>query len=164
MKIRPRLESLIITVIWLLLVLRAALPQGLHTLIGSTNLATDSSAQQIRNSLGPRDAGSYLEIALEWARFESIDFENQSWILLIWSPGLSIIEIPMLWLEKLHFDFFWVFFSFLILLWASTCYLYWRYISNRIGIYKSVALLILITFSWDFKYIFNEGILNSEGY
>lgn len=164
MKIRPRLESLIITVMWLLLVLRAALPQGLHTLIGSTNLATDSSAQQIRNSLGPSDAGFYLEIALEWARFESIDFENQSWILLIWSPGLSIIQIPMLWLEKLHFDFFWVFFSFLILLWASTCYLYWRYISNRIGIYKSVALLILITFSWDFKYIFNEGILNSEGY
>ena len=105
MKIRPRLESLIITVMWLLLVLRAALPQGLHTLIGSTNLATDSSAQQIRNSLGPSDAGFYLEIALEWARFESIDFENQSWILLIWSPGLSIIQIPMLWLEKLHFDF-----------------------------------------------------------
>jgi len=147
-----------------MLVLRAALPQGLSTKIGQTYLPTETSAQQIRDTLGPNDAGSYLEVALTWAKLQPIDFETQSWIVRIWSPGLSIIEIPLLWLEKLGFSFFWTFLLSLILLWAFACYLFWRYIANKIGVLKSLIVLILITFSWDFKFIFNQGILNSEGY
>jgi hypothetical protein len=161
---RPRLESFCITVLWSMLVFRVALPQGLNTLIGQSYLSTNSSAQEIRDSLGPNDAGSYLEVALTWAKFQAIDFETQSWIVRIWSPGLSMIEIPLLWLEKLGISFFWTFLLSLILLWASACYLFWRYVANKIGVLKSVVLLILITFSWDFKFIFNQGILNAEGF
>jgi len=164
MKARPRLESFFITILWLMLVLRAALPQGLSTKIGQTYLPTETSAQQIRDTLGPNDAGSYLEVALTWAKLQPIDFETQSWIVRIWSPGLSIIEIPLLWLEKLGFSFFWTFLLSLILLWAFACYLFWRYIANKIGVLKSLIVLILITFSWDFKFIFNQGILSSEGF
>jgi hypothetical protein len=162
--IRNRWESFLISFFWAVLTLRCAFPNGIGTKIGLSDLPRNTTAIEMRETFGSGDAGSYLEVALSWANLQPINFDKQSWILRLWSPGLSIIEVPLIWLEKIGFNFYWTYFSLLILTWFCAYYMYWRYFSKKIGLYKSIAVFSLLVFSWDFKFIFHEGLFNSEGF
>ena len=98
---RSNLETSIFSFYWSLLLLYVALPQGLKTKIGSIDLLNNASPTQIRNAWGPGDAGSLLDTALTWSKIENIDPTNQYWIVHLWTPGMSLIEVPLIWISHI---------------------------------------------------------------
>ena len=95
-----------------------ALPQGFGTLIGGISIANTSSPQAIRNAWGPGDAGSLLDAAITWAQLKNLNPDTQFWIVRLWSPGMSIIEVPLIWLTKIGIPIFWSLLSVTIALWV----------------------------------------------
>lgn len=162
--LRSRIESFYFTVIWFLSLSRISWPDGLNSTIGNLGIPSNSNSTQIANSFGLGDAGNLLDVATTWSKFEGLSVVDQHWIVRLWSPGLPVLEVPMLWLERLGIPIFWSFSTFLILLWSMGFYLIWRYISPHVGRISILVLATLMLFSWDFKYMFHDGIFYTEGY
>lgn len=157
------LESILISVLSAILIFRLAIPAGFGSLIQGINLNTSSKASAIRNAWGLGDSGSLLEAALTWSNLQQLDPTTQYWIVRVWSPGLAIIEVPLIWLEKLGIPIFW---SLLILtasLWMGIIYFVWWKIAPIVGRKKVFFILFLLLFSWDFKYFFGSGLFYTEG-
>ena len=74
--------------------------------IGTIGITTSSSASEIRQAWGAADSGSLLDVAITWSKFESLDETEQFWIVRFWSPGMAIIEVPLIWLEN-QIPIFW---------------------------------------------------------
>jgi hypothetical protein len=159
-----RLENIFASLVWLFSLARIALPQGLDTTIGSTGLPTDSKSELIRKTFGGGDAGSLLDAALTWSKFTPLNQETQSWIVRIWSPGMPILEVPMIWLEKLGLPIFWSFISSLLLLWTLGFYLLWKHFVPLVGRIPIILISLTLLFSWDFRYLFREGIFYTESF
>jgi hypothetical protein len=79
--------------------LKRAFPQGLATKIEWLDISIFSDPSLIREKFGDGDAGFLLEVALNYSRFNNADVRNG--ILAYWTPGFSIIEVPLIWIEKL---------------------------------------------------------------
>jgi len=162
-QIRPHLETIFASTLWSIGILVIALPNGLKTKIGSIGLPNDATPEQIRKAWGPGDAGSLMDTALTWAKFHHIDPTTQYWIVHLWTPGMSILEIPLIWLAKIGIPIFWSLLLITAVIWCLIFFLAWKYISALIGrIYLSLIFLILL-FSWDFEYIFRFSIFYTEG-
>jgi hypothetical protein len=161
---RSRIESFYFTVIWFLLLSRISWPDGLNSTIGNLGIPSNSNSTQIANSFGLGDAGNLLGVATTWSKFEGLSVVDQHWIVRLWSPGLPVLEVPMLWLERLGVPIFWSFSILLTLLWSIGFYLIWRYISPHVGRISILVLATLMLLSWDFKYMFHDGIFYTEGY
>ena len=159
-----RVENICASLIWFVCLIRVALPQGFATTIGSTGLATDVKSNTLREKFGSGDAGSLLEVALTWSNFDALNQETQSWIVRLWSPGLPVLEVPMIWIEKIGIPIFWSFLFCLVFLWTAGFFLFWRSFVPLIGRLPIIAISLVMLLSWDFKYLFHYGIFNSEGY
>ena len=101
LKARGIKESLVATLVWFAYTLFIALPDGLSSKISTINLENNASAHSIRVAWGPGDAGSLLDIALTWSKLKQLDPVTQYWVPHLWSPGISVIEVPLIWLEQL---------------------------------------------------------------
>ncbi len=160
---RSTKESLLATMVWAFSLLIIALPDGISSRIGKIGLNNSASSLRIRKAWGSGDAGSLLDVAMTWAHGHQLDASTQFWIVHLWSPGMSILEIPLVWLEKLGLPIFWSLLATTLLLWGTIFYLIWKYGSVLIGrITLSVASLLLL-FSWDFGYIFRDALFYTEG-
>ena len=157
------LESVAITFFSIVLLLRKALPQGLTSLIGGINLPTSSQAILIRKAWGLGDAGSLLDASLTWAKFQQLDPVTQYWIVRVWSPGFSIFEIPLIWLEKAGIPIFWSLLTLTLILWMALVYFLWHKFAPIIGRTAVALILLVILFSWDIEYIFRTGLFYTEG-
>jgi hypothetical protein len=120
------------------------------------------SSKQLRALFGAGDAGSLLEIARTWSSFNRLD-PTQYWIVRLWSPGLPLIEIPMVWIEKLGIPIYLTFIAVTLLLWGVVFYLFWRHFSPTLGRATCILIGVFTYFSWDFNYFFVEGLFNTEG-
>jgi len=154
--------------VWLCLLLTfrlisIALPDGLGTRIGKIGLPLGASSSQIRNAWGPGDAGSLLEAALTWSKLSNLDEVTQYWIVRLWSPGLSIIEVPMIWLEKLFgIPIFVSLLVLSLLLWSYLIFICLKsLILTRAKVLFWFAFLAY-SFSYDFTYLFYEGLFYTE--
>ena len=156
-------ETFFVTGIWFLLTLYIALPQGLKTRIGVINIANNSSPELIRKAWGPGDAGSLLDTAITWSKFHQIDRTTQFWIVHLWTPGMSIIEIPLIWLSKLGLPIFWTLLFITLIVWSTVFWFTWRFISPIIGRLPCVFVAAILVASLDFRYIFREDLFYTEG-
>lgn len=160
---RSNLETSIFSFYWSLLLLYVALPQGLKTKIGSIDLLNNASPTQIRNAWGPGDAGSLLDTALTWSKFENIDPTNQYWIVHLWTPGMSLIEVPLIWISHIGIPIFWSLLFITTLLWVSIFWLTWKYLTGLIGRLPVASLFLMLGLSWDFQYFFRDSLFYTEG-
>ena len=160
---RFHIESVFVTLLSSFLLLRKALPEGTTSLIGGINLGNSSNAKAIREAWGLGDSGSLLEAALTWANFQQLDPTTQFWIVRVWSPGLSIIEVPLIWLEKAGIPIFWSLLAITTCLWMALVFLLWSKVGPIAGRLVVFLILIIFLFSWDFEYLFRTGLFYTEG-
>jgi hypothetical protein len=160
---RSKPEALFASFIWLCALCYVALPNGTKTRIGVINLPNDSSAQLIRESWGLGDAGSILEAALTWSDFKQLDSTNQFWIPRLWSLGLSIIEVPLIWMERFGLGLFWTLLVTTLALYISIFYILWRYFSVLVGRGPIIFASGLLIATWDFQYMFRSYLFYTEG-
>jgi len=157
--IQLRIANLII----LLTALKIALPNGLASRMGSISLPLNASPNEIRLAWGPGDAGSLLNAAITWSHLSNLDPVTQNWIVHLWSPGMSLIEVPLIWLAKIGIP---LYFSILI----GTLFVWYLVLRNfrlitklsdKPIIYLAIVLTILL--SWDFRYMIRDDIFYTEG-
>jgi hypothetical protein len=77
---------------------------------------------------------------------------------------MPLLEVPMLWLEKIGIPIYWSFLLGLVFLWTVGFYLLWQCFVPIVGRLPIIILSLLILPSWDFKFIFRDGIFLTEGY
>ncbi len=160
---RSKTESYFASIAATALLIAVALPDGFKTKIGTVNLKNNSSVKEIRDAWGAADAGSILDIAITWAQFRPLDPINQYWIIHFWSPGMALLEIPLIWLASRGIPLFWSLLILTILLWAWIVWLSWRYISPLIGRLITGCIFFILLGSWDFFYIFRSAVFYTEG-
>ena len=159
--LRSRSESILVAFIWICIWVFVIVTRIEKTPGGGLFLL--KSSQHIRALFGSGDAGALLEVAQTWSSFNGLDPITQYWIVRLWSPGLPIIEIPMLWIEKLGIPIYLTFMAVVLLLWGTAIYLFWRYFSPILGRLICILIGVFTYFSWDFNYFFVEGLFNTEG-
>jgi hypothetical protein len=157
-------ESLMLSLIWILCIGRIAWPKGLDSAIGNLDILSVSTPRQIQTAFGLGDAGNLLDVAITWSNFKSLSPVDQHWIVRLWSPGLPILEIPLIWLDHLGVPLFWSFTSALLLLWGLAFYLAWTYLSPVVGRFPLLIFASLLVLSWDFQFMFQEGVFYTEGF
>jgi hypothetical protein len=160
---RSNRESFLVTGLWTLILFFIAIPNGLASRIGGIGLSNSATSLQIRKAWGSGDAGSLLDTAITWEHGHQIDATTQFWIVHLWSPGMSIVEIPLIWLEHLGIPLFWSLLSVTVLLWSTIFYLTWKYGSVLVGRITLSLVSLLLLFSWDFRYIFRDDLFYTEG-
>lgn len=160
---RSTRETLIATSVWVVALLFIALPQGFKTKIGTIGLPNNSTPEQIRKAWGPGDAGSLMDTALTWAKFHHIDPTTQYWIVHTWTPGMSLLEVPLIWIAHLGIPISWSLLFTTILLWSSIFWLGWKHLSPITGRLFSFAISVMLITSWDFRYFFRDDLFYTEG-
>ena len=140
-----------------------ALPQGFSTLIGKISIANTSSPQEIRNAWGPGDAGSLLDASITWAQLKNLNPDTQFWIVRLWSPGMSIIEVPLIWLTKIRIPIFWSLLTITIALWVINFKLALEMMKGNFELFLGFIVIIILINSWDFQYILRDGLFYTEG-
>ena len=160
---RSNLELLVVGLLWIVGIFRIALPEGFNSKIGTIKLPLNATAMEIRKAWGNGDAGSLLDAALTWSKLHQLDPTTQFWIVHFWTPGMSIIEIPFIWLEKFGIDFFWSILLLVTLISLMLFLILWRNYSPIIGRVPIVLIGIYLLTSWDFVYIFRDDLFYTEG-
>jgi hypothetical protein len=161
--LRSTRETIIATTVWVLALLFIALPQGFKTRIGTIGLPNNSTPQQIRKAWGPGDAGSLMDIALTWSKFHHIDPTTQYWVVHYWTPGMSLLEVPLIWIAHLGMPIFWSLLFATVLLWGSIFWLMWKHLSPFTGRLFALVISVMLITSWDFRYFFRDDLFYTEG-
>lgn len=156
-------ESLVFTIFWTLAVLFNSLQDGFSSKIPILNISGSSSSSEIRKAWGQGDAGSLLEIAITWSNLDSLDEVTQYWIPRLWSPGMAIIEIPLIWLESVGVPLFWSLLSLTLMIWGCVTFLTWRYFSPLLGRFPTALVFLGLIYTWDFGYFLKDYIFYTEG-
>ena len=108
------------------------------------------------------DAGSLLDTAITWSKFHQI-VPNQFWIVHLWTPGMSVIEVLLIWISKLGLPIFWSLLFITLLTWSTVFWFSWRFISPIIGRIPCVSVAVILISSWDFRYFFRGYLFYTEG-
>jgi hypothetical protein len=156
-------ETLLVASLWFVIALTRALPEGFSTKIPILNIANNSSAEEVRKGWGQGDAGSLLDIAITWANLNSLDPVTQYWIPRLWAPGLSILEVPLIWISRLGVPIYWSLLFVTLTLWAILFSLIWRDFSQFTGRIPMAIIAIGLLWSWDFSYLLKDYIFYTEG-
>jgi hypothetical protein len=149
---------------WTLIVYIQAFGGLLPKTQGVTGLPFGASAEQIRKAWGNGDAGSLLDAALTWSQLKDLDPTTQYWIVHLWTPGMPLLEVPLIWLSHFTFPFFFWILFLTITIWLIA----WNKLLNftkynKFLLYFSIVSILLWTLSWDSQYIFRDGIFYTEG-
>ena len=156
-------ESIFVASVWFFIALYHALPDGASTKIPVLNLENTASVEKIRKGWGQGDAGSLLDIAITWANFNKLDPVTQYWIPHLWAPGLSILEVPLIWISRIGIPIFWSLLILTLALWSFLFSLIWRHFSQFTGRIPLVIISIGLLWSWDFTYLLKDYIFYTEG-
>lgn len=156
-------ESFFVVSVWFVIALSRALPEGISTKIPVLNMGNNASPENIRKGWGQGDAGSLLEIAISWANFKKLDPVTQYWIVHLWSPGLSILEVPLIWISRIGIPIFWSLLVITLTLWSILFLLIWKHFSQLTGRIPMFVVFIGLLWSWDFTYLLKDYIFYTEG-
>jgi hypothetical protein len=156
--------NLFTNVFVLFLIFRQFLNVDLNSNISGTNVTWLDQPEEIRAEYGEGDQGNFLSVALTLSRFQNIDYDTQSWIVRLWPPGMPLIEVPLVWLDKIGIP---ISISMLILtslLWFSVIQKLVKFCRDSwVGSLICYSSLAIYSFTWDFAFLFTEGLFNSEG-
>lgn len=140
-----------------------ALPNGFETKIGNIGIPNTSTPEEIRAAWGAGDAGSMLDIAITWSKFKDLDPVTQFWIPNLWSPGMALVEVPLIWLTKVGIPIFWSLLVLTISLWIVIFLLILSMFKKRTRKTLGFFVIVLYINSWDFQYFLREGLFYTEG-
>jgi hypothetical protein len=160
---RSTRETFLASLIWTSILTTIALPEGFKTKIGTIFVLNNATPTQIRKAWGPGDAGSLLDTALTWSKFHQIDPTTQFWIVHLWTPGMSIIEIPLIWITHIGIPIFWSLLFITIALWTCVFWMTWKYVSVLTGRLPIILIFITLALSWDFRYFLRDDLFYTEG-
>lgn len=165
MILRSKVQFLVKFSLYLLfnvMALKRAFPQGLATKIEWLDISIFSDPSLIREKFGDGDAGFLLEVALNYSRFNNADVRNG--ILAYWTPGFSIIEVPLIWIEKL-FDIplYISLFTINLVIWNLVIFFGFKICRNIPTLLIYSLVFVSFIFSFDFLWIFRYGIFFTEG-
>jgi hypothetical protein len=121
-----------------------------------------TDAKELVSTMGISDAGLLLDLAITWSNFINLS-EVQYFTVSYWSPGISLIEVPMIWLQSFGIPIYLSMYLFTLALWNLVIYLQFQIFANGWPIVISGILLILFTFSYDHYWIFEAGLFYTEG-
>jgi hypothetical protein len=143
--------------------LMKAFPQGFDTKIQWFNISIFSSVDEIIEAYGAGDAGLLLQVSRDFAEFTNIS-EQMYGIFGYWTPGLPIIQVPLIWLNQISGVPLYL--SLLLVnmvIWNLVIY-------YGIRLFTSLKLLtlfgfIFVTFilSFEFFWFFRAGVFFTEG-
>lgn len=156
-------ESVVFTTFWTLVVFFSFLQNGFSSKIPVLNISSNSSSSEIRKAWGQGDAGSLLEVAITWAKLDPLDEVTQYWIPRLWAPGMAIIEVPLIWLERAGVPLFWSLLTLIMMIWGGVMFLAWRYFSPLLGRIPTAIALVGLIYTWDFGYLLRDYIFYTEG-
>jgi hypothetical protein len=156
-------ESLAFTTFWTFVVLVSSLQNGFSSKIPILNISSNSSSSEIREAWGQGDAGSLLEVAITWAKLDPLDEVTQFWIPRLWAPGMAMIEVPLIWLERAGVPLFWSLLALIMMIWGGVMFLVWRYFSPLLGRIPTAFVLVGLIYTWDFGYLLRDYIFYTEG-
>ena len=138
-----------------------ALPQGLRTSIGSIGIPNNAAPTAIRKAWGYGDAGSLLDPAITWSHLQSLS-QSQFWIVHLWSPGMSLLEVPLIWCSKI-IPMFWSLLALTFALWLLVFRIILQSTQARYARWLVVVTSFILIESWDFKYILRDSLFYTEG-
>jgi CDP-glucose 4,6-dehydratase len=156
-------ETILIATLWFVIALNRALPDGISTKIPILNIKNTSSVEEVRRAWGQGDAGSLLDIAITWANLNALDPVTQYWIPRLWAPGLSILEVPLIWISRIGVPIYWSLLIFTLAIWTILFSLLWRYFSQFTGRIPMFTVSVGLLWSWDFSYLLKDYIFYTEG-
>jgi|UPI00048D4AF6 hypothetical protein len=156
-------ETLLVASVWFVIALARVLPEGFSTKIPALDIANNSSAEEVRKGWGQGDAGSLLDIAITWANLDSLDPVTQYWVPRLWAPGLSILEVPLIWISRLGVPIYWSLLFVTLTLWSILFSLTWKHFSQFTGRIPMAIISIGLLWSWDFAYLLKDYIFYTEG-
>lgn len=156
-----KIPEIILLIALTLICLATALPGGLGSRIEPLDLPMSANVSEIRIAWGPGDAGSLLEVAQTWSGFQQLDNETQFWIVRLWSPGMSVLEVPLIWLSHVGIPIYWSLLTITLMLWVYIFIIISRLIQRKVSL--TIGILIGVGCSWDFIYVFREGLFYTEG-
>jgi CDP-glucose 4,6-dehydratase len=156
-------ETILIATLWFVIALNRALPEGITTKIPVLNLENTASAEEVRKAWGQGDAGSLLDIAITWANFKELDPVTQYWIPRLWAPGLSILEVPLVWISRIGIPIYWSLLILTLAIWSILFSLLWRHFSQFTGRIPMLIISVCLLWSWDFSYLLKDYIFYTEG-
>lgn len=162
LQIRSNSESFIVAALFFLANLISYLRSNLLELIPIIEIPSSSSAADIRKAWGLGDAGSLLEVALTWSKFEQLDGQTQNWIPGFWTLGMSVLEVPLIWLERIGVPFFFSLLFVNLSLWAAIVYLIWKFYSFKVGRIPTMLGILVLSISWDFNYMLRDYVFYTE--
>ena len=126
------------------------------------NIPSKSSAEIIREAWGLGDAGSLLEVSLTLSDLQPLDPLTQNWILGLWTIGMSIFEMPLIWLSRLGIPIFFSLLFINLLLWTFIFGKIWKFYTPKLGRFPVLVGAILLPLSWDFRYMLRDFIFYTE--
>ena len=137
-------------------------PSGLFSKIPNLGILVNSSPEQIRESYGQGDAGSYLDVALTLSKFRGISPE-QYFYIHTWAPGQPIFLALLIFLTNFGIPIFILAFVINIFFWLLFPFIVDRTTSNLPA--KLIFHFFYITFllSSDMQWMIHSGLLYSEG-
>lgn len=149
--------------VWTFCILRQVFPNGWSTRQSIHNLPLSATPETIRIAWGQGDAGSLLDAALTWAQFKDLNPSSQYWIVHLWTPGMPILEVPLIWLARIGIPIFYTLTALTTFLWSYAIYLIMKSIKSYKTFYLFAFLFIMWANSWDSQYIFRDSIYYTEG-
>ena len=137
-------------------------PSGLFSKIPNLGILVNSSPEQIRESYGQGDAGSYLDVALTLSKFRGISPE-QYFYIHTWAPGQPIFLALLIFLTNFGIPIFISAFVINIFFWLLFPFIVDRTTHNLPA--KLIFHFFYITFllSSDMVWMIHSGLLYSEG-
>jgi hypothetical protein len=137
-------------------------PRGTNTKYYMESIALWDSSIEVREKLGGVDAGQLLDASLTFSTLHDLDPASQFWIARVWSLGLSIFQVPAIWLEKIHLPFSMTMIMLNFLIWAALIRIVFQSINGHKQSLLFLVLLISFLFSYDGSFLFQEFPFNSE--
>jgi hypothetical protein len=134
-------------------------PLGLDSVYLGATLR--NSPEELAESFGLSDAGSYLKAALELHSLGGLT-SDKHWVINLWPPGMVLLNAALISIFGTNFA---IAYAVLIaILWSTFFYFLGIKILERWGVVPSVISLALLISSGPFQnWIFDNGLFYAEG-
>jgi hypothetical protein len=137
-------------------------PMGSFSKIPNLDILVTSSPEQIRESYGQGDAGSYLDLALTLSKFRGISPE-QYFYIHTWAPGQPIFLTLLIFFANFGLPIFISGFVINIFFWLLFPFIVHRTTFNLPAKLVFHFIYILFLLSSDMMWMIHSGLLYSEG-
>jgi hypothetical protein len=137
-------------------------PRGFNTRYYLENITLWDTAQEVREKLGGIDAGQLLDVSLTFSTFNDLDPDSQFWIARVWSMGISVFQVPAIWLQSLDVPFSMTIMLMNLTIWSILLRILFKCTQELNQKIIISILWVSFLYSYDGNFLFREFPFNSE--